>query len=390
MHSSSRRRGPWLCSELSPLERDDCRLSSTTKRSDYSTFTTKTPTSSVEEEKPFWKDVLSHFLAVSTGVCTQHHRSRKQTAWWKTTALLLFFGTAGTFFHRESGGDFFDQTPDFEWDHNVYNPKLHQVSNQGAVLDEDLARLDELNAPRNLLLAQVAGCSQLGSLAEISSRPNRASARQWGRDYVFVQSQSTSVSKACFEKALVLKQIMDKQKRAAFLSVHLQYDAVLLLPPDAIITDLDYDLLQLIPSENLLSIAGWQKDDIGPSGYQADVVFFNLKHPLASAVSDAWWELVRPSEVTCGAGNDLQLLLDAIQTVIDDDDQRLASLIFTLDEMDHGFIGKDSSRVIREIFPSVPSSKTASLIANLADSKYKLQTTADSVCYRYYPRCEVL
>jgi len=48
-------------------------------------------------------------------------------------------------------------------------------------------------------------------------------------------------------------------------------------------------------------------------------------------------------------------------------------------------------RVIKTVPPPpVPTPRAAALLSNLAEVKMMLQTTADAVCYRYYPKCEVL
>lgn len=65
----------------------------------------------------------------------------------------------------------------------------------------------------------------------------------------------------------------------------------------------------------------------------------------------------------------------------------ISSVVASLDETDDGFVGGYS---IKTIPISVPAPKATMLVSNEAASRAELQKTADSVCYRYYPKCEVL
>lgn len=318
-----------------------------------------------------------------------------------------------------------------------------------------------------------------------TSRPNRAYARQHSYDYVrysrgsgrgegggFMimnwgrgrhhhhphQSSSSSSnsfykaasveSKACFDKVILLNTILDKQNKdeseeqnhhvvaSLFaLPAEVQYKAVALLPPDAIITDLDSNLFDLLlPQDKLVAIAGFQKptspqEELDPpntytaaggdgrtttantiSSSKTDILLFNLQHRHANAVAKMWWDLVEPAEVTCGNGNDITLLIDAISFVLEDGEE-LSSVIAALEETNDGFVRlghqmnysdqdeggsskttgeellQQQPMIIKGIPPSIPQSRAHMLLSNLDSVRVQLQTTADSVCYRYYPAC---
>ena len=252
--------------------------------------------------------------------------------------------------------------PVWLWDYNVY------------------LNTNETFARRNLLISQTIGSTALEELAAVSSKPNRAYAATWRRDYVLYSSGSTSADSACLNKVHVLNSILDDNnlnRQLQARSRHPAYDVVALLPTDAIILDLDFDLDLLLPHEKLVALAGYNQGDTEIQS-QTDVVLFNLKHPDATAVARQWLEATKG--ITCGASNDLQILVDVIRSIGDD------SMIQGLEETNEGYI----RRVIKCIFPSVPAPRYATLLSDIAESKQAMQTTADSVCYRYYPKCEVL
>ena len=348
----------------------------------------------------------------------------------------------------------YDAQPEWQWDHNVYNPSRRSKTTTYTAATSSPPLHDSTSSPplisaiegaqeRNLLVAQVAGNSALANLAEVSSRPNRAYARQWGRDYVLYKAFAPSIERVCFDKVAVLRAILEGQRqlhvefwsslgvgsfvddddisndtdqtRQGRQSRAVQYDVVALLSPEAIIADLDRDLLSLLPQDKLLATARWQDPSASssysdwPMPFSSSVVLFNLRHKFASRVVRLWYSMTEPP-ISCGAGNDLLILLHAVRRVLEeeeyngrnnhhhsnkDDDfmlsesmvQAMSSIIASLDETNDGFVGGYS---IKTIPFNVPTSKAAMLLANEAETRAELQKIADSVCYRYYPKCEVL
>jgi hypothetical protein len=349
--------------------------------------------------------------------------------------------------------------PEWSWDHNIYNPQQRQ--------QESATKPAGVLGGRNLLLAQMASTEALLTMAEISSRPNRAYARQWNRDYVLYKGSAQTLERACFDKVVVLSTILDQQLHApspprvddfwSSLSKSgrdqqqqqqpVQYDVIALFPPDATMTNLDSDLLNLMPPDKLLAIARWQLPASSSSSsastsstravsstmvmtqaLSSGIVLFNLRHKYASTVVKLWYSMVEPP-VSCGACNDLLILLHAVQVVLEQEMQQetasnhinhsnddgystnnnnnnsnddstvgggamsdnimnaMSTVVASLDETDDGFVGGYS---IKTIPMTVPEPKATMLVANEAQSRAELQKTADSVCYRYYPKCEVL
>jgi hypothetical protein len=307
---------------------------------------------------------------------------------------------------------------------------------------------------RNLLLAQldIAQNTVLHEMTRITSRPNRAYAKQWVRDYVQYtgplsasaskltrQQQKQHLERVCLDKVyfvytilLTQQQQQQAQASSSSFSSHAKnniivqyYDVIVLLPPDAIITNLDYDVLNLFPSsDKLVGIATYKNsntvatattDDVDAqyddydkdNGSFASIVFFNLRHRYAMATAQLWYKFTQEStDVTCGAGNEIQLLLNAIDTIIDNTTTATTTTTPSTTRQDlvthfwvqqeNGFVttsatvGGTTDRVVKMIPPKVPSSKAIALLTHAQEVTTELQTTADSVCYRYYPRCEVL
>ena len=364
------------------------------------------------------------------------------------------------------------------WDYNVYHNNNNNNSSSASPTASTTTTTTAVRSSsnnNNLLLTQIASSRSLQELSDISSLPNRAYARQWRRDYVQIlcastadrkqqQQESSSLEeKSCFAKVFVLQWLLQKHNdttttaAAAAVAVGVDtangssrsssnngnnkattkttttmttttvpYDTVALLPPDAIVTDLDYDLEQLLPADKLVAIAGdWQQqiqkaDDDKDNGKQilaaaaagmTDVVFFNLRHKHAAQVVQLWFDAVaNPNHhVTCEAGNDLQLLFEVMRSVVQNDEDKFQSMIHSLIQTEQGFImggtnnnnnnkkdgdnnNNNNNRVIKSITPQVIPAygRLSLLLADMANSRAVLQTTADSVCYRYYPKCEVL
>jgi hypothetical protein len=270
---------------------------------------------------------------------------------------------------------------EWHWDHNIYVPTVAGGAGGG-------------DAPASLI-AQVVPGAALSQLGDISMRPNRAYARQWGLDFARYDSGRPFYDpRGCFEKVAVLNEILDQQsndtsdgKYSWQRDYNIEYDSVLLLPADAILMELDTDVLgSILPpgQDKLVAIAGWTEHDGLNSN--SDIILFNLKHRYTEAVARLWLEMVASMEMTCGDNNDLGMLVTAIATVVDGTDE-VSRLIQPLEETADGFVG---DRLIKTVSIAVPESRTAFLYDFLQQSVVSLQGTADSVCFRFFPKCEVL
>jgi len=313
-------------------------------------------------------------------------------------------------------------TPVWLWDHYRYNPQQNSTQKQ--------SNQESTDKSRNLLIAQVIAAphspewrTSLFQFGEISSRPNRAYARQWGRNFVRYTAPpeddddfDSSNSQQCdgVDHVVVLNAILDRQQprtREPFDTM--PYDALVLLPPDAIITDLDYDLLSMIPKDKLVSVVGSRKEQRHLGG----VVFWNLRHELTHVVAEHLWkELVKPREdegdrpPPCESKQSyIDLLLENLLPSILKDDEDAQSVVGNLDETKDGFVfvgapslssseidatGKSGDAVpsfcLKCFPPTGSSSKTSQFLSDPDATRVTLERTADAVCYRYYPKCEVL
>jgi len=413
--------------------------------------------------------------------------------------------------------------PVWVWDHYLYNTQ-NSTTNNGAANP----RLASSSDTRNLLIAQVVSAPLRSTkhppykrhdsddanraaallltqeeLAEISSRPNRAYARQWGRNYLRYtaplaaaaaddknddRNSNMQCSGAGVDHVVVLNAILSRQPPRESVPSDKQeeedndapssssspswlprYDALVLLPPDAIITDLDFDLLTMIPDDKLLVTTTTTKSALVDSSNRAGkeeqqqqqlrqqnggIVFWNLRHPLArTVVQRLWSEIVlaarvkddeqqqqnqqqgqngeHPSEFVCnGETNYIQWLLEEIlpSLLLKDKEQQedmgqknLQSLVGRLEETADGFVfaaaeqASSSSQVqfdaitgngaasgggyCLKCFPQQsPGGSTDGPTIHRSHhqqqhldeaARVTLQTTADAVCYRYYPKCEV-
>ena len=345
----------------------------------------------------FFESPISHFRDHKAHVESKHCRRLLNQFSWRV--ILAAFACISLSLYQMRGrlhGD--SAEPEWRWDHNIYNPRRHASSSESS-LSTTTSVASIWNEPtfdkRNMLLAQVTGGNTiLESLGDICSRPNRAYARQWGRDYVRYLKPARKLERSCFDKVAFLSAVLRSQKQILYETRNgnsdwlrpqgVVYDVVALFPPDAIITDLDEDLLNLLPDDKLLAIAGWNEDDSSiKESNLADVLLLNLRHEFAGTVVDLWHTMVQPP-ITCGAGNDLSILLDVIESVLGM--ENLTSVVVPLSENRKGMIEGNAIKVIPL---KVPGSKASMLLNAYTESKIILQTTADSVCYRYYPKCEV-
>lgn len=311
------------------------------------------------------------------------------------------------------------------WDHNVYyeppvaaspaNPRYHALG---------VANAGSRPEGRNLLIAQFVGESTtktapgpqqilLAQFDYITSRPNRAYARQWGLNYVRFRPRGDD----SFTMASFLKATLERQLNSTLQPLEenlLLYDAVAVLPPGAIVLDLDFDLLELIPDGKLLAIAGWDGENGNAGPPRSQVIFVNLRHALASVVLNQWWDALESARSQQRVENNIRSFDESGQVLriiesflIEGED--LASLIHRLSDADGGFLleqGHPDSGNTTVDHPTAPycvqsfapsdlssfewSSISARMLSDPEATRAALQTTVDAVCYRFYPKCEIL
>mmetsp|Transcript_27048 Transcript_27048/g.64622 ORF Transcript_27048/g.64622 Transcript_27048/m.64622 type:complete len:710 (-) Transcript_27048:262-2391(-) len=368
-------------------------------------------------------------------------------------------GNTREYYGIKSGIPGSDLLPEWEWDRNVYLPppvvpatatasqQQHQeeISNTGGDDSTVTNSSNNMNNQRRLaLIAAITPDKSLRRLTEMSSRVNRAYARQWQMDYTeYSAGFRFHNDKSCFDKSYVLKTIVEEMTTrsktvkahdhdgASSLSVldsslssssleeeeekesppKVPYDAIVLLPSDAIILDLDQNIVDtLLPPQKLAAISGWNQidddDDDNKLSSNAGVVMINLRHELAKPVAELWWKMSQRRSVSCGDDTGLNLLLDAVAEVFSEStydistpkqkqqqqyqqqqDGQWTDLIATIHERSNGVLGDQSMKVIPGL---VPGDRTDFLSHNIAECSETLQQTTASVCYRFYPRCEVV
>ena len=201
---------------------------------------------------------------------------------------------------------------DDEWDYNH--------DHEEAVIDDD----------RHLLVVQLCSSATHDS-SRITSKPNRAYARQWGFDFYLTHNCD------CPAKLLLDFYQMQRLQGEEELPV---YDAVLILSTESIVTNMDYDILTLLPEDKLATIT--------TNGEKLRLI--NLRHDMFPALVKLW--------------------LASCDAPLQDKVEGMSSDYMTIHPSMAGFL---EPRLVR-----------------FSDHPTTLQTTADSVCYRYYPSCDVL
>lgn len=268
--------------------------------------------------------------------------------------------------------------PVWQWDHNVYDPPVAVHTSNRTELPISATTGVASDPPpasgRNLLLLQFSS-SATDSWADITSRPNRAYARQWGRNYVLYRGNHDGNSD--LDLSRILMRLVSNNANGLLL----YYDAVILLPPDAIIVDLDYDLLELLPESKLLAMSDPTLCELP----QNQVLLYNLRHPLAKDVSHQWQDALEkgPPPPAATACKGTQLLQQIILASNNSNNKK--NLLADLAETNSGLVPEPTT-------PGAFCLKQCSLLPQSNDEIKMacLHTTADSVCYRYYPKCELL
>lgn len=144
------------------------------------------------------------------------------------------------------------------------------------------------------------------------------------------------------------------------------YDAVLMLSPDSVIMDLDYQFLALLPNDML----------VAASSSKSDLFVWNLKYRNSLEVARLWLDLNDSNGDEC----DMESLWTAIEMTMGDETFDLTNYVQPLQLTDTGLV---EPRLIK-FLPDESEQKATPETMEL------LERVADSVCYRYYPRCEVL
>ncbi|KAL3907767.1 MAG: hypothetical protein SGILL_008740, partial [Bacillariaceae sp.] len=313
--------------------------------------------------------------------CEQTHQATT-LSWRVATIFSIAFAILAAVRAKPVYRFYEDRMPEWIWDKNVY------ITRDATADDSPGARIS--------LIAQVTENAAMRQFSEVSNRPNRAYARQWQMDYTeYYAGRVSYSSKSCYDKAYVLYTLAEKQRDEAHNpsprwphAPRVQYDAIVLLPSDAIITDMDGDIVDtLLPRNKLAAIAGWtsSQEKLRSS---TGIILFNLSHKHAMQVVESWWKSSQEPYQKCGAANGISTLIDAIASVMDQEaGETLDDLINPLSEIPNGTVG---NRVIKCLPSSVPGARSELFLSNQQQHVETIHQTADSVCYRFWPKCEVV
>jgi hypothetical protein len=129
--------------------------------------------------------------------------------------------------------------------------------------------------------------------------------------------------------------------------------------------NLDYEFLALLPENKIVAMAN----------AKPDLFLWNLKHKESQEVARMWLDLADDSNC------DTQSLWSAIEMTVADSGYLASHYVQQL----HLSI---SGVVEPKLIKFLPSDDADGM--SFPETVATLQTVADSVCYRYYPRCEVL
>lgn len=238
----------------------------------------------------------------------------------------------------------------WKWDRNRYHLQLPESSND----------------PRSLLVLQDSGIGAEIEILEVTSKVNRAYAKRWSSDYIKFTGISigTQPWHSTYNKAWLLQHFIQSRANDDGLQT---YDAILMLDSNSMIVDLDFDILKLIPDTSLLA-NGIEKN--------SDVMIWNLNHPDISKVADFW---VQRSEENLGNKNmNSQTLLLEILNM-----KWSSALVSIPGALINGLLGT----LIKE---DTDNKNHVIEHSDLPKMIPTIQGIVDSVCYQFYPQCEVV
>lgn len=281
-------------------------------RSNYSTFAINRTSTS---QNNYWVSVLSNQTKSSTSTGLRSALA---------ALLVAILGVLLLITYSSIPAEVEESIPVETWYRNHYNPKGR---------DSGAANVKN----RNLLIVQLSS-TQTHPWSEATSRPNRAYARRWRYDFLLHNSDDSAL---CLHQSQVLWEIYQRQLQDQN-SASEWYDSMLFLSPDAIISNMDFDIATLLPRENLATLASNEK-----------LSMLNVRHKNFLTLAELW---LQSCDLTASVES-----VEGISTILD---------------------------------PSVAGFLEPRLVKFLVDESAgavtTLHTTADAVCYRYYPRCDVV
>lgn len=261
---------------------------------------------------------------------------------WILFALILVGGGA-LLFGNHHPGRAGDRTSSSSSANTLHRPEHSKPNNTARMIWDYNAYHRSSGSSRttsfsSLLLAQHDDTERT---VDITSVPNRAYARQRGLDYVRFPGGTL---------------------RDFLLLLQSSYDSIAFFPSNAVLIHLDHSLQELLPTP---------PDQFMTVGNATGFFVLNLRHAYAPQAISQWQRLRNEEEDDDVLSSLRSFLLFLVS------DPHLA--ISYLPEHD-GFVGTN------RLLHCIPRHESQSM----EEYQMALSTTVASVCYRYYPKCEVL
>jgi hypothetical protein len=295
----------------------------------------------------------------------------------------------------------------FNWDHNHFSP----LSNTSPLETNDPTQQKH---PKALVIQSLPpGPEEV--LLSITSRVNRAYAKRLGFDYLSYVGEETN---SYLLTELFLKRIKTSNNNAneneqpnyrdyfqdkrsnefavadgftdSSIPPH-YYDAVVILESDAIIVQLDFNIVNLLQSSSLVA-SGVDKSTLTKDGMwsvYSNVMIWNLCHPLFYNTTRSWLRLdgvdVEQEEADSDGGCAMCGLVKVLMDMSQSDEISDVDLLQEIPrEMVNGLEGtvikQDRDIEMNRIITEKDLPRMIPII----------QGIADNVCYRYYPQCEII
>lgn len=265
------------------------------------------------------------------------------------------------------------------WDHNIY---VHATN------DDEAERID-ISTKRTLLLVQQATSMNVAKIVDVTSRINRAYAKQWGIDYVRLDG---SMSAAGVLRNLLRMKASSKSLPSSSRysnDMKRDYDVVVMLDADAMVVDMDYNILDLFAPGFLIGTIGGKRDGDGSTvelNDGAGIMFWNLNHEEIGPLSKLWRDELHTSFERGLIVDESSVLANVLSNTYST--RELKTLAQPLSPSQVSYFSGNKVRFMRK--PSEAVQKTSWLDTDWQDVAIVLEQTADAVCFKFFPKCDVL
>ena len=225
---------------------------------------------------------------------------------------------------------------------------------------------------RKVLIAQYTGLDTAYlELTNITQRANKAYAKKWNHDYLLMMGtafNSNQVGISAYNKLPVLRKAIDARI----------YDVLLILDSDAVVVDMDQDVLDLMPQSMLLSACrNHESDNRHTWNINNGVTIWNLRHPRMEEVYTEWY---RRLVVRIGKKNlipsDQAELHDILKEYSEEERKTIVNAIYTYHFRFHE--GSFVKHIVRS-----KSSTWISAQDDLIRRKTLLQEAVEDVCTKW-------